>query len=219
MAIDFHWNGKRWEAKKTRRKLTQYDHRGVAHYDRERMREPLAPIVHPREFDGYTDPPSWANIPDDWGQRDTLPAGYFHQCGIEGPAAVDALDDPPIAETAEYTLERCHVETARNCPNPLWRRAGEPEFIRRRALYRWELTFTDGATFRFVSRAIAESALSQLLKIRKTKHPRPRYAKHTPENACIFFTGRRLAKLQTETYVECAPAVCDSMVDEPALAC
>ena len=214
MAIDFEWNGKRWEAKKVRRKAAWHEHKGVALYDRERMRQTLAPIVHSRGFDGYSAAPSWASVPGEWGGWDTLPAGYFHQCGADScqpceqvasarsPQAaclpVDSLDDPPIAQTDDYTLERCHVETVCSYRNPVSHRPGQPEFIRRSALYRWELSFADGATFRFVSRAIAEAALSQLLKIRSAKHPRPKFGKQSLANDCVLFTDRRLAKLQAD---------------------
>jgi hypothetical protein len=198
MAIDFEWNGKRWEATKVRRKLTKFEHRGVAYYDRERMRQPLGPIVHSREFDGYSAAPSWAQIPNGWGEWDSVPAGYVHQGGVNGNSPADSLDDPPIAQTADYTLERCHVETVCSYRNPAWHRPGQPEFINRHVLYRWELIFSDGATFRFVSRAIAEAALSELLKIRKAKHPRPKFAKHSPENDGVFFTDRRLQKLAAD---------------------
>ena len=198
MAIDFEWNGKRWEAKTVRRQSAWHEHKGVAHYDRERMRQPLEPIAHAREFDGYTAPPSWASVPGEWGAWDTLPTGHFHRGGIDSGLPVDSLDDPPIAQTDDYTLERCHVETVCSYRNPLWHRPGQPEFIRRRALYRWELSFSDWATFRFVSREIAEAALSQLLKIRSAKHPRPIFGKQSAANECVHFTDRRLVKLQPD---------------------
>jgi hypothetical protein len=53
------------------------------------------------------------------------------------------------------------------------------------------LTFADGETFRFVSRAIAEAALSELLKIRKAKHPRPKFGKRSSENDSVIFTDRK----------------------------
>jgi hypothetical protein len=195
MAIDFEWNGKRWEARKVRRKLTPHEHKGVPYYDRERMRQPLSPIVHSREFDGYPAAPTWAAIPQCWGEWEATPAGYFHQNGSDGNQPADDLDDPPIAQTDDYTLERCHVVTVCSYRNPERHRPGRPEFIQRPALYRWELTFADGAVFRFVSRAIAEAALSELVKIRKAKHPRPKYGKHSSETACVFFTNRKLHTL------------------------
>ena len=56
MAIDFEWNGRRSTARKVRRKLAWNEHRGVAYYDRERMKRTLAPIVHPRDFEGWSTP-------------------------------------------------------------------------------------------------------------------------------------------------------------------
>ena len=196
MAIDFEWNGRHWIARKVRRKLSRYEHRGVAFYDQERIRQPLQPIVHPGSFDGYTAPPSWAEIPDSWGDWETMPAGYFHNGNSAADGTVlDHLDAPPIVQTADYTLERCHVETV--CVYKVCRN-GAIVTDRRRAMYRWELTFTDGAVFRFVSRAIAEATLSQLLKIRKAKHPRPRFAKHSAENETVFFTDRKLRTLPAD---------------------
>jgi hypothetical protein len=182
-----------------RRKLGPHDHRGVEYYDRERMKRPLPPIVHPSGFDGYSAPPSWAGIPESWGEwKHPLPANYFHQSSGETNQPVDDLDAPPIAQTTDYTLERCHVETVCRCRNPEWYRPGQPEFIFRRAFYRWELTFADGAMFRFNSRAIAEAAIAVLLRIRKAKHPRPKYGKHSPENDCVFFANRRLQTLPAD---------------------
>ena len=196
MAIDFEWNGRGWIARKVRRKLAWNEHRGVAYYDRERIKRPLSPIVHPDSFDGYSAPPSWAEIPDSWGKWETMPAGYFHNGNSAADGAtLDDLDAPPIAQTADYTLERCHVETV--CEYKVWRN-GAIVTDRRRAMYRWELSFADGATFRFVSRAIAEAALSELLKIRKAKHPRPKYGKHSVENNCVFFSDRKLCKLPAD---------------------
>ena len=153
--------------KKPRRKLGLYEHKGVAYYDRKRIRQPLPLIVHPCDFTGWSTPlPSW--IDPSWTAPD------------EGAQPVTTLDDPPIAETADYTLYRCHVVTGCNG---------------RRVFYPWELTFADGSRFRFVSRAIAEAALSELLKIRKAKHPHQRFGKHSPESECVFFTDRKLRKL------------------------
>jgi hypothetical protein len=197
MAIDFEWNGRHWIARKVRRKLAWNEHRGVAYYDRERMKRPLSPIVHPGSFDGYSAPPSWAEIPKSWGKWETMPAGYFHNGNSAADGAtLDDLDAPPIAQTADYTLERCHVETV--CRRGEWQN-GEWATIRQPTMYLWELTFVDGATFRFVSRAVAEAALSELLKIRKAKHPRPKYGKHSTENNCVFFSDRRLRKLSADT--------------------
>jgi hypothetical protein len=181
--------------KKPGRKLGPYEHKGVAYYDRERMRKPLPQIVHPREFDGYSAAPTWTEIPASWGAWETVPAGYFHQAGPCGSQPIDGLDDPPIAQTADYTLERCHVETV--CQRWEWQR-GERISVRQPVMYRWELTFADGAAFRFTSRAIAEAALSELLKIRKAKHPRPRLVKHSSDTACVFFTDRKLQKLAVD---------------------
>lgn len=197
MAIDFEWNGRGWIAKKLRRKLPWHKHKGVAYYDRERMRQPLKPIVHADNFDGYAAPPSWAQIPDSWDKWETVPAGHYHNgdSAADG-ATLDDLDTPPIAQTADYTLERCHVEAV--CERRAWQ-GGESITVHQPAMYRWELTFSDGATFRFVSRAIAEAALSELLRIRKAKHPRPKYGKHSVENNCVFFSGGRLRKLPADT--------------------
>jgi hypothetical protein len=60
--------------------------------------------------------------------------------------------------------------------------------------------------FRFVSRAIAEAALSELLKIRKAKHPRPRFTKRSSENAVVFFTGRKLSGLPEDSGAAEPPA-------------
>ena len=200
MAIEFEWNGKRWEAKKVRRKLTQFEHRGLAYYDRERMRKPLAPLVHPPcGFDAYSAPPTWAEIPDSWGDWQSVPSGYFHNGNQSADGApFDDLDSPPIAQTADYTLERCHVETLCAYYRAGWWRVGEPDWSYRHAMYRWELTFADGVVFQFASRAIAEAALAALLKIRKAKHTRPKYAKHSPDNDCVFFTDRKRAKLPAD---------------------
>jgi hypothetical protein len=197
MATDSDWNGRRWITKKVRRKLAWHEHKGVAFYDRERMRQPLQPIVHPGSFDGYSAPPSWAEIPGSWGEWATVPAGYFHNGdSVADGATLDALDDPPTTQTADYTLERCHVDTTYQRRE--WRN-GEWTTIRQPAMYRWELTFTDGAVFRFVSRSIAEEALSELLKIRKAKHARPKYVKHLAENNCVFFNDRKLRTLPADT--------------------
>jgi hypothetical protein len=119
---------------------------------------------------------------------------------VDNGRSVDDLDDPPIAETNEYTLERCHVETV--CAYRVWNHAAQScGWERRKAVYRWELRFPD-AVFQFVSRAIAEAALSELLKIRKAKHPRPRFAKHSSENAAVFFTGRKLQALPEDSVPE-----------------
>jgi len=202
MAIDFEWTGTSYRPRKVRRKLGAYEHRGVAHYDRERMRQPLLPIIHPpSSFDGYSAPPSWAVVPDSWDEWDSLPAGYFHQGGADGSPPGDHLDDPPIAQTADYTLERCHVETVLVKSNQF---AGT---VRQHVTYRWELTFADGTRFQFTSRAIAEAALSELLKIRKATHPRPRFAKHSSETECVFFTDRKLQKLAADTPERPAAAI------------
>ena len=205
MAIDFEWNshGKCWSARKARRKLAWSEHKGLAFYDRERMRQPLQPIMHPNSFDGYAAPPSWAAIPKSWGEWKTTLAGDFHQSAAGSGQPVDDLDDPPIAQTAEYTLERCHVETV--CAYRDVTRPGV-RWERPKVFYRWELRFTD-AVFRFVSRAIAEAALSELLKIRKAKHPRPRFAKHSSENAAVFFTDRKLRMLSDDSGVAESPTV------------
>lgn len=198
MAIDFEWNphSKTWIARKVRRKTAWHEHRGVDYYDRQRMNQPLAPIVQPRDFSGYTAPPSWITLPDSWGEWEPVPAGHFHNGGLDGGQPVDRLDDPPIAQTSEYTLERCHVETV--C-HRVESRCGERKTIRQHVMYRWELRFADGAVFRFVSRAIAEAALSELLKIRKAKHPRPRYGKPSSETAYVFFTDRKLRTLPSDS--------------------
>ncbi|MCI0351202.1 MAG: hypothetical protein L0Z53_17400 [Acidobacteriales bacterium] len=175
------------DRKKPRRKLGPFEHKGISHYDRERMRQPLAPIVHPRDFQGWSTPlPSW--IAADWNAPDESTV-----------QRVDDLDDPPIAQTADYTLDRCHVETVYERGE--WRQ-GEWVTWCQPVSYRWELTFSDGAVFRFVSREIAEEALSELLKIRKAKHPRPRYGKHSPENELVFLTGRKLRKLPDDIATE-----------------
>jgi hypothetical protein len=155
-------------------------HRGVAYYDRERMRKPLSPIFGELR-----------------SASPEIVAWLIRQEVIRQnpPAPVDDFDDPPIAQTADYILERCHVETV--CGRREWRNA-EWITIRQRVTYRWELTFADGATFRFVSRAIAEAALSQLLRIRRAKYPRPRCAKRSPVNECLFLTGRKLATLPAD---------------------
>jgi len=203
MALDFEWTGKGWIARKVRRKLAWYEHRGAEYYVRERLRKPLPPIVHPSSFEGYSAPPSWAEIPNSWSEWETVSAGHFYS---GGPAAdgesLDDLDSPPIAQTPQYTLERCHVATV--CSYQVWNHAG-PSWERRPVLYRWELNFAD-AMFRFVSRAIAEAALPQLLKIRKAKHPRPRFAKHSAENAAVYFTSRRLQKLPQDSLPAIHPA-------------
>lgn len=156
--------------KSPRRKLGPYEHKGVAYYDRERMRQPLPLIVHPRDFTGWSTPlPSW--VDPSWTAPD------------KAAQPATTLDDPPIAETTDYTLDRCHVVTSCNG---------------NRVVYPWELTFADGSRFRFVSLAIAEAALSELLKIRKAKHPCPRYAKPSPENVAVFFTDRKLQKLPAD---------------------
>jgi hypothetical protein len=193
--------------KKPRRKLGPYEHKGVAYYDRERMRKPLPPIVHPREFDGYRAPPTWTKIPASWGAWETVPAGYFHQSGASARQSIDDLDDPPIAQTADYILERCHVDTV--CERRKWQ-GGAWITDRQPVTYRWELTFADGAQFRFVSRAIAESALSELLKIRKAKHRRPKFTKPSPENEAVFFTNRNMQKLAPDALPVSQPsdAVC-----------
>lgn len=103
---------------KHRRKLAWHEHKGVAFYDRERMRQPLLPIVHPHSFEDWATPlPSW--IDPNWQAPDVC------------PEQTDDFDGPPIAETADYTLESCRVETEGD--------------------YRWELTFADGARFKFKS--------------------------------------------------------------------
>jgi hypothetical protein len=80
MAIDFEWNshGKGWIARKVRRKLAWHEHKGLAYYDRERMRQPLQPIVHPKGFEGYAAPPSWAAVPDSWGEWEPQHKGKHH---------------------------------------------------------------------------------------------------------------------------------------------
>jgi hypothetical protein len=62
----------------------------------------------------------------------------------------------------------------------------------------WHQTFADGSQFRFVPRAIAEAAMSELLKIRKAKHPQPRFARHSSEKQGVFFTDRRLRTLPAD---------------------
>jgi hypothetical protein len=156
-------------------------HRGLAYYDRERRRKPLSPIV------GELRPAS----PE-------IVAWLIRQEVIRQnpPTPVESLDDPPIAQNEDYTLERCHVETV--CHRREWR-GNERITICQPVAYHWELTFAGGATFRFVSRAIAEAALSELLRIHKTKHPRPKYGKHSPDNDCVFFGDRKLRKLPDDT--------------------
>lgn len=41
-------------------------HKGVAYYDKQRASRPLPTIIHPREFDGYDQPPSWLKLPASW---------------------------------------------------------------------------------------------------------------------------------------------------------
>jgi hypothetical protein len=156
-------------------------HRGVVYYDRERMRRPLSPIV------GELRPASPETVA--WIIRQEV----IRQ---NPPAPIDDLDDPPIAQTEDYMLERCHVETV--CYRCEWR-GSERITIRQPVTYRWELAFLDGATFQFASRAIAEAALVELLKIRKAKHPRPKYGKHSAENHFVFFSDRKLQKLPTDS--------------------
>jgi hypothetical protein len=192
MAIDFEWNGKRWEAIKVRRKLAWHEHKGVAYYDRERMRQPLTPIVHPRDFEGWSMPlPSWIDSSWDASVEPGTPCS--------DTANVNEPGDPPIAQSRDYTLERCHVKTISQCQELCH---GKWLTKRRPVLYRWELTFTDGATFRFVSRAIAELALSELLRIRRVKHPRHKFGKHSAENESVFFTNRKLRKLPADASPE-----------------
>jgi hypothetical protein len=185
MALDFEWNGSRWESKKVRRKEAWHEHKGVAYYDRDRMRKPLLPIAHPASFEGWSTPLS------PWIDRNWQSPDYSSVPRADASPA-DDLDDLPIAQSADYRLERCHVETVcerGECGHGKW------VTVRRPVTYRWELTFADGAQFRFVSRAMAESALSELLKIRKAKHPQPRFAKPSPENEAVFFTDRKLQRL------------------------
>ena len=184
---------------KRHRKLAWHEHKGVAYYDRERMRRPLAPHAHLRDFQGWFTPlPSW--IDANWNAPDES----------VNPMPADDSDALAIVETAEFRLERCHLETV--CERHE-RQRGEWIKVRRPVTYRWQLTFADGAVFRFVSRAIAEAALPQLLKIRKAKHPRPRYAKPSPETDCLFFTERKLAALPADT-PDKAPA--DAVLSETA---
>ena len=189
MALDVECNGKAWRDRKAKRKRAWHEHKGVAHYDKERMRQPLPQVVHSREFAGYASPPSWITLPESWGEWDIkTPADYFNN-------GYASQEQPAIAaegaQTADYVLESCHVETvctSRDCQGTRTKRT---------VVYRWQLTFSDGALFRFVSRAIALAALAELQKIRKGKHPRPKYGAHSPD--APFFTGRKLAKLLAES--------------------
>lgn len=188
MALDFEWNGNRWIARKAKRKRAWHEHRGVAHYDKERMRQPLGPMTHSREFEGYASPPSWIALPETWGAWDKeTPANYFHG----GPVnQVPQSSSDEGAQTTDYVLESCYVETVCTSHDS----QGQP--IQRTVVYRWRLTFSDGATFRFFSRAVALAALAELQKIRKAKHPRLKFGQHS--SVAPFFTDRKLAKLPAE---------------------
>ena len=145
-------------------------HKGLAFYDRERMKRALLPIVHGRDFTGYAAPPSFVQLPASWGEWETVPAGYFHN----GPIAP--------AQIAVESAERTTVEyTLRNV-------GGE---------YPWSVCFADSAEFTFRSLAIAESAIVELLKIRKAAHPKPSTrSKRAP--SCVFFNAKRQRDLPVD---------------------
>jgi hypothetical protein len=147
-------------------------HKGVAHYDRERMRGKLQAIIHGAEFDGYHCPPAFITLPESWGPWEVVGAGHFHNAPM--------LVQPELAGgarvTADYTL----------------RNSGRDSFP-------WLLEFSDGARFEFRTLAIAEVAITELLKRRKKKHPKlDALSKRTASQ--IFFTAKRQRELPEDAY-------------------
>jgi hypothetical protein len=150
-------------------------HKGVAHYDRERLKQPLQPIVHALSFEAYEAPPAFVTIPESWGPWEPVPAGYFHGGGrFPKPATADGAE----RETADYTLRR------------------EPGDV----AFPWRVEFADAA-FSFRTLAIAETAIPELLKIRKASHPKPTtLSKRAP--SCVFFTAKRQRELPEDKTTE-----------------
>jgi len=146
-------------------------HKGVAHYDRERMRLVLRPITLPHDANWSEPPTSW---PAGWEWPEGgLPPGYFHN----GPIAPrEIVTQTAERETADYTL----------------RNVGED--------LPWRVEFADAA-FSFRTLAIAETAIPELLKIRKASHPKPTtLSKRAP--SCVFFTAKRQRELPEDKTME-----------------
>jgi len=136
-------------------------HKGVAHYDRERMKRVLQPIVLPGNGNWSEPPTSWP-VSWEW-PADGLPAGYFHN-GPIGPPALAA--ESAERQTADYTLRHTGGELP------------------------WSVTF-DNAQFQFRTLAIAEAAIPELLKIRKASHPKPTTLSKRAPSCVFFTAKRQ----------------------------
>jgi hypothetical protein len=151
-------------------------HKGVAQYDRERMRQKLQPIVHGLEFEAYAAPPSFVTLPESWGPWEPVPANYFHS----GPMTPEpARAGGAERETADYTLRNVGGD------------------------YPWQVLFAD-AVFHFRTLAMAEMGIVELLKRRKAKHPNPEsLSKRTASQ--VFFTTQRQRQLPDDVYTDHQP--------------
>lgn len=180
--------------------MATFEHPGVKHFDRLRMKQPLAPFA----FDGgysvkveHKAPPSRVKLPKSFGKWETVPANYFHSAnGCNGHAAEVVYESDQYklepcdeSKTVTYGLIRQQLLDANNadCRMPL-----EREELP--VTYKARLTFNCGDTFYFKSMALAQAGLDELLKLRKTKHPRSKYGSHSPKNDCVPFTYRKIAK-------------------------
>jgi hypothetical protein len=175
------WTGGGWRFWKEKRAPRPEEHRGIEFFDRERMRQPLQPIVQPLSFEEYAAPPSFVTLPESWGPWEPMPAGYFHNGPIAPKAAIV---DGAERETTDYVLRRAPEDVA----------------------FPWRVAFAN-AVFQFRTLAIAEAAIVELLKIRKAKHPKPdTLSKRTP--SCVFFTANRRRGLpEDKTAIEEKEAV------------
>jgi hypothetical protein len=151
-------------------------HRGVTHYDRERMRQVLQQINHGNSFETYAAPPSFVILPDSWGPWEPVPANHFHNgCCTPEPARADGAE----RVTEDYTLQRI---------------AGD---------HPWQATFADGV-FTFRTLAIAEAGITELLRRRMEKHPKPdTLSKRTASQ--VFFTAKRQRELPEDIYIDHKP--------------
>ncbi len=177
----------------TKRKLDPNRHRGVAFYDRERMRKPLPPMYEPAgpgtdrpntPIVTYDAPPSWVTLPESWGEwsdfKDDdgepigIPTGYFHLPAWPDP---DEVKSDETQSTDDYVLKPCSVASRKS------------KFIK----YAYHLLFANGDEFHFVNKPIAMAARDELLKIRKRYSKPPKYGGHSPDKP--FFTKLKLSKL------------------------
>lgn len=174
------------EQSRKRGKLGPNDHKGVAFYDKERMKKPLPEIVQPGDLDmigrlrddrpEYKAPPSWVKLPKSWGKWKPVPSNHF--CAEQYSEEKHSRK----ASAEDYTLEPCeHKYAARRYDHY------RPEYVMVTSTAKVQLTFSNGDTFYFASQELAALALPELLKIRKG-------SKDAKGNSKYFITPQKLRK-------------------------